>query len=218
MDNIPLHHDIVTLPSDVGHRHGDFLIAIPSNRSMYRTTLLRAASLLVASIILSLVASAQQTDAGADVLAVGILNYAAPTAVPAWVWSAVDLAAHLLVWLVTMAFLGLLLAAWWSYARSDGWPTPPDPHRLNMTAALGFFMFEDEVEVDNNRRQYSDIIFLPRADLCETVPVPPSTPWELFSPTQLLLSYFANHYVRFVPGADGTVTVARHCSSRQARF
>ncbi|GJC87276.1 hypothetical protein ColLi_10114 [Colletotrichum liriopes] len=74
------------------------------------------------------------------------------------------------------------------------------------------------VEVDNNRRQYSDVVFVPRGELCEMVPVPPTTPWEIFSPRKLLLSYFANHYVRFVPGADGTVTMARDYSSRQARF
>ncbi|KAK1990064.1 hypothetical protein LX36DRAFT_740812 [Colletotrichum falcatum] len=274
MDSIPLHHDVAALPAGIGHHHGDFLTAVPSNRPMRRTTLaLRAASLLVASVVLGIVASAQQSDKGpADGLALGALTYGAPTAVLAWLWSLADVvallahrrrraaanlhdddddletrrsssswrfswgrpgahvAAHLLVWAPTMAFIGLLLAAWWDYARPPGWGTVPDSQRMNMAVALVFFMFVLMTihfslfvlacaEVDGNRRRYSDVVYLPRGSPRETtVPVPPTTPWELFSPRRLRLSYFASHYVRFVPAADGTVTVARDYSSRQARF
>ncbi|KAK1964097.1 hypothetical protein LY78DRAFT_169560 [Colletotrichum sublineola] len=266
---IPLYQDAAAIPTNIGHRHGDFLAAIPSNRSMYRSTLLlRAASLLVASIILGLVVSAQQSHGADDDLALNTLIYGAPTAVLAWLWSAADvaallvrdrglrwaakhhhdpatrprrntpfswgrpdahIAAHLLVWAPTLAFIAMLIVAWWAYIRAPGWATRPDPHRMNMTAAVIFFMFVLMtvhfslfvlacVEVDNGRRKYSDVVYLPRGDQSETVPVPPTTPWELFSPRRLVLSYFANHYVRFVPGANGTVTVARDYSSRQARF
>ncbi|KAK2057326.1 hypothetical protein LY76DRAFT_516507 [Colletotrichum caudatum] len=255
MDAIPIYHDIAAVPASIIHHHGDFLTAVPSYRSMRRATLLlRAASLFVASAILGLVSFAQQHDGtgAGDDLALGSLIYGTPTAVFAWIWSAVDVAAllgrargpprkprfswgrpgshvaaHLLIWVPTMAFVGLLLAEWWAYAHSPGWAL----HRLNLTAGLIFSMFVLMmvhfslfvlacVEVDNNRRQYSDVVYLPRGggDPPETVPVPPTTPWELFSPRRLTLSYFANHYVRFVPGADGTVTVARDYSSREATF
>ncbi|WDK23063.1 hypothetical protein CGRA01v4_14354 [Colletotrichum graminicola] len=265
MDAIPIYHDVAAVPPSIGHHHGDFLTAVPSNRSMYRSTLLlRCTSLLVASIMLGLVAFAQPSSgASGDFLAASILSYGTPTAVFAWVWSVVDVlallgrdrgfrwtadgrgsaarprrstrfswgrpdshvAAHLLIWAPTLAFIGLLLGAWWTYARSPG----RHLYRMNLTAALIFFMFVLMtihfslfvlacVEVDKNRRQYSDVVYLPRGDLRETVPVPPTTPWELFSPRRLVLSYFANHYVRFATGADGTVTVARDYSSRQARF
>ncbi|EFQ25944.1 uncharacterized protein GLRG_01088 [Colletotrichum graminicola M1.001] len=267
MDAIPIYHDVAAVPPSIGHHHGDFLTAVPSNRSMYRSTLLlRCTSLLVASIMLGLVAFAQPSSgASGDFLAASILSYGTPTAVFAlglerrrrpsrcsgrdrgFRWTAgrsrdrppgrdaarasaggrpdSHVAAHLLIWAPTLAFIGLLLGAWWTYARSPG----RHLYRMNLTAALIFFMFVLMtihfslfvlacVEVDKNRRQYSDVVYLPRGDLRETVPVPPTTPWELFSPRRLVLSYFANHYVRFATGADGTVTVARDYSSRQARF
>ncbi|KAK1579330.1 uncharacterized protein LY79DRAFT_592961 [Colletotrichum navitas] len=243
MDAIPIYHDVAAVPSSIGHHRGDFLTAVPSNRSMYRyTLLLRATSLLVASIILGLVAFAQPPDGATDdFLAASILSFGTPTAVFAWTagghgsprrstrfsWGRPNshVAAHLLIWAPTLAFIGVLLSAWRTYAR---FPVRA-LYRMNLTAALIFFMFVLVtvhfslfvlacVEVDKNRRQYSDVVYLPRGDLRETVPVPPTTPWELFSPRQLVLSYFANHYVRFVTGADGTVTVARDYSSRQARF
>ncbi|EQB44074.1 hypothetical protein CGLO_17218 [Colletotrichum gloeosporioides Cg-14] len=104
-----------------------------------------------------------------------------------------------------------------------------DERQTHTMTALIFFMFWLMVvhfalfvfacvEVDNIRRQYSDVVFVPRGELCEMVPVPPTSAWEIFVPRRMMLSYFANHYVRFVPGADGSVTVARDYSSRQARF
>ncbi|KAK2037655.1 hypothetical protein LZ31DRAFT_560229 [Colletotrichum somersetense] len=165
MDAIPIYHDIAAVPASIVHHHGDFLTAVPSYRSMHRATLLlRAASLFAASAILGLVSFAQQRDGGAagDDLALGSLTYGTPTAVFAWVWSAVDVAAllgrargpprkprfgwgrpgshvaaHLLIWAPTMAFIGLLLADWWAYAHSPGWAL----HRLNLTAGLIFSMF-----------------------------------------------------------------------------
>ncbi|KAJ0328518.1 hypothetical protein COL5a_004827 [Colletotrichum fioriniae] len=200
MDNTPLHPDITTLPPDTGQRHGDFLTAIPYNRSMYRTTLLlRLASMLDAVIILASLASQKEDDA----FITDNWSFGCPTAVLALLWSAGD--------------------------NGGGSLDGIDPRQTHTMAAVIFFMFVlvmihfalfifAIVEVDNERRHYSDVVFIPRGELCEMVPVPPSTPWEMFSPRKLLLSYFANHYVRFVPGADGTVTVARDYSSRQARF
>ncbi|KAJ0163753.1 hypothetical protein CTA2_2467 [Colletotrichum tanaceti] len=263
MDNTPLHPDIITLPLDTGQRHGDFLTAIPHNRSMYRTTLLlRLSSLLVASIILGIVGAQRYGDLNM----IGNLSFGAPTAGLAWLWSAGDVVAllvrdrglrwakddpmklprstrfswgapgghvtaHLCIWAPTLAFLGIILATWLDYSRNGGgWGNrSPDPRQLSIMSSLSVFMFLLAmihfslfvlacVAVDNNRRQYSDVVFVPRVELCEMVPVPPTTPWELFSPRRLLLSYFANHYVRFVPGADGTVTMARDYSTRQARF
>ncbi|OHW99184.1 hypothetical protein CSPAE12_02068 [Colletotrichum incanum] len=261
MDNTPLHPDIITLPPDTGQRHGDFLTAIPYNRSMYRTTLLlRITSILVGSIIVGLVGSKQYDSS----LGFNNLVFGAPTAILAWLWSMGDVtallvrdrglrwtkndptklprstrfswgspgghvAAHLVIWAPTLALMIMVVVSWMDYTRSSSWGPPPNPQELNTVAALIFFMFVLMmihfslfvlacVEVDNNRRHYSDVVFVPRGELCEMVPVPPTTPWEIFSPRKLLLSYFANHYVRFVPGADGTVTMARDYSSRQARF
>ncbi|KAK1473119.1 hypothetical protein CCUS01_05726 [Colletotrichum cuscutae] len=261
MDNTPLHPDITTLPPDTGQRHGDFLTAIPYNRSMYRTTLLlRLASMLDAVIILASLASQKEDDA----FITDNWSFGCPTAVLALLWSAGDVgamlvrdrgfrwtkndstklprstkfswgkpgahvAAHLLIWLPTAAFMGIVISNWLFYQNGGGSLGGVDPRQTHTMAAVIFFMFVLTmihfalfifaiVEVDNVRRHYSDVVFIPRGELCEMVPVPPSTPWEMFSPRKLLLSYFANHYVRFVPGADGTVTVARDYSSRQARF
>ncbi|KAK1674851.1 hypothetical protein BDP55DRAFT_694273 [Colletotrichum godetiae] len=261
MDNTPLHPDITTLPPDTGQRHGDFLTAIPYNRSMYRTTLLlRLASMLDAVIILAALAG-QKVD---DEYYIGNWAFGCPTAAMAWLWSAGDIgamlvrdrgfrwtkddptklprstkfswgkpgghvAAHLLIWTPTAAMMAIVISNWLLYQNNGWFGANVDPRQTNTMAAVIFFMFILTmihfslfifaiVEVDNERRHYSDVVFVPRGELCEMVPVPPSTPWELFSPRKLLLSYFANHYVRFVPGADGTVTVARDYSSRQARF
>ncbi|KAL0932789.1 uncharacterized protein CTRU02_211752 [Colletotrichum truncatum] len=259
MDNTPLHPAIMTLaPESSGHRHGDFLAAIPYNRSMYRTTLcLRVASILLGITILGALGS--QRDG--DFLYSWNWAMGSPTAVLGIIWSLADLiallvrdkgvrwtkdtgrrqrstrfswgntgghvAGHLLVWLPTAALMGVVVAQWLDYQRGTYWVV--DARQSHTTAALVFFMFWLMVvhfslfvfacvEVDNIRRQYSDVVFVPRGELCEMVPVPPTTPMEIFIPRRMMLSYFANHYVRFVPGADGTVTVARDYSSRQARF
>ncbi|OHF04017.1 hypothetical protein CORC01_00879 [Colletotrichum orchidophilum] len=260
MDNTPLHPDITTLPPDTGQRHGDFLTAIPYNRSMYRTTLLlRLASILDAVIILGALA-AQHPE---DYYYLGNWAFGCPTAAMACLWSLGDIAAmlvrdrgfrwtkndptklprstkfswgspgghvsaHLLIWTPTVVFMCIITSNWLQYENDYNFGHMDQRH-TNVVAALIFFMFILTmihfalfifaiVDVDNERRHYSDVVFIPRGELCEMVPVPPTTPWEIFSPRKLLLSYFANHYVRFVPGADGTVTVARDYSSRQARF
>ncbi|KAK2760552.1 hypothetical protein CKAH01_05238 [Colletotrichum kahawae] len=137
-------------------------------------------------------------------------------------------AAHLLIWAPTAAMSGVVISGWLQYIGMDlAWPV--EDRQAHTMTALIFFMFWLMVvhfalfvfacvEVDNIRRHYSDVVFVPRGELCEMVPVPPTSAWEIFVPRRMMLSYFANHYVRFVPGADGSVTVARDYSSRQARF
>lgn len=138
-------------------------------------------------------------------------------------------AAHLLIWAATAATMGVVISGWLSYMDLDPTYWQVDERQTHTMTALIFFMFWLMVvhfalfvfacvEVDNIRRQYSDVVFVPRGELCEMVPVPPTSAWEIFVPRMMMLSYFANHYVRFVPGADGSVTVARDYSSRQARF
>ncbi|TDZ21595.1 hypothetical protein Cob_v005456 [Colletotrichum orbiculare MAFF 240422] len=260
MDNTPLHPDIVTLPQDgSGHRHGDFLTAIPYNRSMYRTTLiLRIASVLLAVTILGALASQRIQDT----TFVSNWCFGSPTAILGLTWSLLDLmalcvrdkgvrwtkdttrrqrstrfswgppgahvAGHLIIWAATAALMGFLISQWIIF-QTGGPYELFDKRQAQTMAALIFFMFWlmtihfslfifASVEVDNIRRQYSDVVFVPRGALCEMVPVPPTTPTEIFVPRRMTLSFFANHYVRFVPGANGTVTVARDYSSRQARF
>ncbi|GJC87275.1 hypothetical protein ColLi_10113 [Colletotrichum liriopes] len=98
MDNTPLHPDIITLPLDTGQRHGDFLTAIPYNRSMYRTTLLlRITSILVASIIIGLVGSVGSVGSMQYDSSLGFNNlvFGVPTAALAWLWSMGDIIAML---------------------------------------------------------------------------------------------------------------------------
>ncbi|KAF6824951.1 hypothetical protein CPLU01_10551 [Colletotrichum plurivorum] len=259
MDNTPLHPDIVTLPQDsAGTRHGDFLAAVPYNRSMYRSTLcLRASSVLVGVMILGTLAS---QDGGDEFYVMGWC-LGSPTAALGILWSCADVGAlvvrdrgvrwtkdtgrrqrstrfswghpgghvagHLIIWTATAALLGVVAKIFMEYNMEAA--IASNARRAHVMTALLFFMFWLMVihfalfvfacvEVDNIRRQYRDVVFVPRGELREMVPVPPTTPMEIFVPRRMTLSFFANHYVRFVPGADGTVTVARDYSSRQARF
>ncbi|KAF9871802.1 hypothetical protein CkaCkLH20_10736 [Colletotrichum karsti] len=258
--NTPLHPDITTLPPDTGQRHGDFLTAIPYNRSMYRTTFsLRAASVLFGLITLGILASQIDTDLNF------IQNWAmgSPTAILAILWSLADIialvvrdrgvrwtkddgsggrrqrstrfswgspgghvAGHLFIWAPAAAMMGVTVAFWLDFMEYDRPGRERELHTMTglivsmfctMVIHFALFVFAC-VEVDNAQRQYSDVVFVPRGELSEMVPVPPTTPWEIFVPKKMSLSFFANHYVRFVPGVDGTVTVARDYSSRQARF
>uniref|UniRef100_L2G8Q3 Uncharacterized protein n=1 Tax=Colletotrichum fructicola (strain Nara gc5) TaxID=1213859 RepID=L2G8Q3_COLFN len=215
MDNTPLHPAITTLaPDPSGTRHGAFLAAIPHNRSMYRTTLcLRLASLLLALVILGgVLGSMHETD---DMY---VSNWAmgSPTSALAMLWSGGDLVA------LVVRDRGVRWTKSKDRPRSTrfSWGSPGghvDERQTHTMTALIFFMFWLMVvhfalfvfacvEVDNIRRQYSDVVFVPRGELCEMVPVPPTSAWEIFVPRRMMLSYFANHYVRFVPGADGSVT------------
>ncbi|OLN96813.1 hypothetical protein CCHL11_02371 [Colletotrichum chlorophyti] len=259
MDNTPLHPDIIPLPPDSGHRHGDFLTAIPYNRSMYRTIfLLRVASILDSLCVFGTLATMRPQD---DLYYSVNWAYGGPPAGLAALWSLTDIivmlvrdkglrwtkndptklprstkyswghagghvTAQLIIWVLVLVLTGLLVLNWLSVKDL---PTAVQGDNQNKVAALVFWMFVlvtihfalfvfAIVEVDNGRRNYSDVIFIPRGELCEMVPVPPSAPVEIFHTRRLPLSYFANHYVRFVPGADGTVTMARDYSSRQARF
>ncbi|KAI8270073.1 hypothetical protein K4K58_012259 [Colletotrichum sp. SAR11_239] len=182
MDNTPLHPAITTLaPDPSGTRHGAFLAAIPHNRSMYRTTLcLRIASLLLALVILGgVLGSMHETD---DMY---VSNWAmgSPTSALAMLWSGGDLVALVV------------------RDRGVRWTKSKERPRTLiffmfwlMVVHFALFVFAC-VEVDNIRRQYSDVVFVPRGELCEMVPVPPTSAWEIFVPRRMMLSYFANHYV-----------------------
>lgn len=73
------------------------------------------------------------------------------------------------------------------------------------------------IETDFRNRKESDVIFLPTESLQERAAIPPSTLFDAFRRKKLPLAYYANHYVRYVPGTDGTVRVARDYASRQVR-
>ena len=72
-------------------------------------------------------------------------------------------------------------------------------------------------ETDIRNRKESDAIFVPSEDIQERTHIPPATIGDVFFRKKLPVSYYANHYVRFVPGTDGTLQVARDYSSRQIR-
>lgn len=93
MDNTPLHPDVVTLPQDsAGTRHGDFLAAVPYNRSMYRSTLcLRVSSVLLGVTILGALAT-QDRDEDASVM---LWCLGSPTAALGIAWSLADICALL---------------------------------------------------------------------------------------------------------------------------
>ncbi|KAJ5020094.1 hypothetical protein K4K57_003505 [Colletotrichum sp. SAR 10_99] len=114
-------------------------------------------------------------------------------------------AAHLLIWAPTAATMGVVISGWLSYMDLDPTYWQVDERQTHTMTALIFFMFWLMVvhfalfvfacvEVDNIRRQYSDVVFVPRGELCEMVPVPPTSAWEIFVPRRMMLSYFANHY------------------------
>lgn len=92
VDTMPLHHDIatdiVTIAAGSGLRPGDYLTAIPYNRSMYRTTLvLRLSAIVDSVVILGVLGSQNATVSGGDTI-----NWAfgSPMACLSILWSAAD--------------------------------------------------------------------------------------------------------------------------------
>ncbi|KAH6691860.1 hypothetical protein EV126DRAFT_444919 [Verticillium dahliae] len=71
------------------------------------------------------------------------------------------------------------------------------------------------IAADDKKRHHVDVVFVPREDLREFEKVPPATLVEVVRSKRLPIAYYANHSVRYEPGADGTVQILRDYSSRQ---
>ncbi|KAM0274002.1 hypothetical protein ACHAQH_008059 [Verticillium albo-atrum] len=142
--------------------------------------------------------------------------------------------AHLGIWLgsaVLSVFLWLSYAemkssAWYSFDSSGGYIdyALEDAAKRTCTIAVfhlllpivHFVLFVFAcIAADDEKRKHVDVVFVPKEDLREFEKVPPATLFEVVRRKRLPIAYYANHSVRYEPGADGTVQMLRDYSSRQ---
>ncbi|PNH62070.1 hypothetical protein VD0002_g5870 [Verticillium dahliae] len=142
--------------------------------------------------------------------------------------------AHLAIWLGS-AVLSVFLWQSYVYQRTP-WPDwySPDIYTLGYDTAsssrrtltiavlhallpiVHFVLFVFAcIAADDKKRHHVDVVFVPREDLREFEKVPPATLVEVVRSKRLPIAYYANHSVRYEPGADGTVQILRDYSSRQ---
>ncbi|KAG7123765.1 hypothetical protein HYQ44_002401 [Verticillium longisporum] len=205
----------ITTPEDT--RGGAFYTAVPHHRSTHRTAfVLRVTSIILSVMAISVICySFTHDDVEPDVSAA----FGAPTAIVALVWSSLD----------------IVLRISYVYQRTP-WPDWYNPHvytpgynyisssRRTLTIAVlhallpivHFVLFVFAcIAADDKKRHHVDVVFVPREDLREFEKVPPATLFEVVRRKRLPIAYYANHSVRYEPGADGTVQMLRDYSSRQ---